>query len=98
MRRWAVETAEEQAGRVHGSGADLISVYLADGLIDEAWSAAERFGARSAWKTLADASATSRPREAAGLYRPEDRRQASPRRTRVYPQGGPHACRDAQLV
>jgi hypothetical protein len=54
-----------------GSGADLISVYLADGLIDEAWSAAERFGAGGAWKILADASATSRPREAAGLYRPQ---------------------------
>jgi len=97
MRRWAVETAEEEAGRVHGSGADLISVYLADGLIDEAWSAAERFGAGSAWKILADASATSRPREAAGPYRPQiDAKllHAAPGST----PGGPHACRDAQLV
>jgi hypothetical protein len=39
----------------------LISIYLAEGLIEQAWSAAERLGAGSAWKALADASATSRP-------------------------------------
>jgi SWIM zinc finger len=86
MRRWAVERSEEQAGRAHGSGADLISIYLADGLLEEAWSAAERFGAGSAWKTLADASARSRPREAAELYRAQIDAKLLHANTRVYPE------------
>jgi hypothetical protein len=86
MRRWAVERAEEQAGRAQGSGADLISIYLADGLLEEAWSAAERFGAGSAWKALADASARSRPREAAELYRAQIGAKLLHTNTRIYPE------------
>ena len=84
MRRWAVKRAEEQAGQAHGSGADLISIYLADGLLDEAWSTAERFDAGSAWKALADASARSRPREAAELYRTQIDAKLLHANTRVY--------------
>jgi tetratricopeptide (TPR) repeat protein len=86
MRRRAVERAEEQAGRAQGSGADLISIYLADGLLEEAWSAAERFGAGSAWKALADASARSRPREAAELYRAQIGAKLLHTNTRIYPE------------
>jgi tetratricopeptide (TPR) repeat protein len=85
-RHWAVKKAEEQAGQAHGSGADLISIYLADGLLEEAWSAAERFGAGSAWKALADASRTSRPREAAELYRTQIDAKLLHANTRVYPE------------
>ena len=84
MRRWAVERAEEQAGQAHGSGADLISIYLAEGLLEEAWSTAERFGAGSARKALADASARSRPREAAELYRTQVDAKLLHANTRVY--------------
>jgi hypothetical protein len=86
QRQWAVETAEELAGRPHASGADLISIYLAEGLVEQAWSAADRFGAGSAWKALADASATSRPREAASLYPPQIEARLRYPDTRVYPE------------
>ena len=86
QRQWAVETAEELAGRPYGSGADLISIYLTEGLVEQAWSAADRFGAGSAWKVLADVSATSRPREAAWLYRPQIDAKLVNADTRIYPE------------
>ena len=86
QRQWAVETAEELAGGPYGSGADLISIYLTEGLVEQAWSVADRFGAGSAWKVLADASATSRPREAAWLYRPQIDAKLVNADTRIYPE------------
>jgi hypothetical protein len=55
-------------------------------LFEEAWSTAERFGAGSAWKALADASARSRPREAAELYRTQIDAKLLHANTRVYPE------------
>jgi len=45
LREWAIAAAEELAGRPHGSGSDLINVYLSESRLEEAWQAAKRFGA-----------------------------------------------------
>jgi hypothetical protein len=45
LREWAIAAAEELAGRPHGSGSDLINVYLSESRLEEAWRAAKRFGA-----------------------------------------------------
>jgi SWIM zinc finger len=73
MRRWAIETAEEQASRAHGSGADLISIYFADGLVDEPTA-----GGGRALPTTDRRQA--HPRQHAGLSRggPHARRHAEP--------------------
>jgi uncharacterized Zn finger protein len=86
MRRWAVESAEKQASGPHGSGADLITIYLAEGMLEEAWDVQRRFSAGAAWKALADASAASRPAEAARLYPPQIEVRLVRPNTSVYPE------------
>ena len=86
MRGWAIAAAEELAGRPHGSGSDLINIYLSESRVEEAWRAAKRFGAGSAWRALAEASAALRPREAAELYRPEIEARLVHANTAAYPE------------
>ena len=86
LREWAIGAAEELAGRPHGSGSDLINVYLSESRVEEAWRAAKRFGAGSAWRELAEASAALRPREAAELYRPEIEARLVHANTAAYPE------------
>jgi hypothetical protein len=86
LREWAIAAAEELAGRPHGSGSDLINVYLSESRLEEAWRAAKRFGAGSAWRALAEASAALRPREAAELYRPEIEARLVRANTAAYPE------------
>lgn len=86
LRGWAIAAAEELAGRPHGSGSDLINVYLSENRLEEAWRAAKRFGAGSAWRALAEASAALRPREAAELYRPEIEERLVRANTAAYPE------------
>jgi hypothetical protein len=86
LREWAIAAAEELAARPHGSGSDLINVYLGESRVEEAWRAAKRFGAGSAGRALADASAALRPREAAELYRPEIDARLVHANTAAYPE------------
>lgn len=69
MRAWAITTAAEQATRPYGNGAALITIYLSEGLLDEAWAAAEAYGPGHAWQALAGASGPDRAVEATSLYR-----------------------------
>lgn len=69
-RRWAIETAHELAQRPFGSGAALVEIALSEQDLEAAWAAAERHGPGHLWQPLSDASAATRPRAAADLYRP----------------------------
>jgi hypothetical protein len=71
QRDWAMGQLETAAQQPFGSGASLIEIHLAEERFDEAWHAADRFGAGNAWRQLAAASVTRRPVSAAGLYRPK---------------------------
>ena len=73
-------------GAARSSGSDLIIVHLSESRVEEAWLAAKRFGAGSAWRALAEASAALRPREAAELYRPEIEAQLVHANTAAYPE------------
>ena len=70
MRTWALTEARRQAAKPFGSGATLIEIALGEKDLDAAWAAAEEFGAGHEWQRLAEASARSRPLDAAELYRP----------------------------
>lgn len=84
-RAWALATAEQQAQRF-GDGSVLIRVALAEGDLVAAWDAAHRFGAGSAWRELAEASAADLPFDAAQLYRPHLDELLRYPDTRAYPE------------
>lgn len=54
-----------------GDGSEPVQIALADKDLPTAWAAYDRFGARFAWRQLADASSADLPIAAADLYRPE---------------------------
>jgi uncharacterized Zn finger protein len=68
-RAWALGVATVPAKRAYGDGSVLVDLALASGDLEAAWAAARSYGAGSAWRALADASAETRPVEAAALYR-----------------------------
>jgi hypothetical protein len=86
QRRWAIEQLEAAAQEPFGSGATLIEIHLAEERFDEAWAAADRFGAGHAWQQLATASVTRRPAAAAALYRPKVEALLTHAVTRNYPE------------
>ncbi len=67
-REWAIAWATERAASRYGDGAELVDIALAEGDLDAAVAAAERFGAGRAWERLAIECATARPGVAAELY------------------------------
>ena len=67
-RAWAIDWANERAERL--GGALPIELALSDGDLDRAWASVDAYGAGTAWRRLAEASESSRPRRAADLYRP----------------------------
>lgn len=69
-RAWALAEAHRLAGERFGSGAALIEIALREQDLDAAWAAAEQHGPGHLWQPLSDASAATRPRQAAELYRP----------------------------
>jgi uncharacterized Zn finger protein len=86
MRTWALTQARLQAAKPFGSGATLIEIALGENDLDSAWAAAVKFGAGHEWQRLAEASARSRPLDAAELYRPGiDQDLAQGPNTKVYP-------------
>jgi hypothetical protein len=85
-RAWAIAAVEELAARPTGPrGAPLVEIALAEGELDAAWSAAERFGAGAMWQELADASRDTRPRAAGDLHRADLERRLDRPDTRAYP-------------
>lgn len=84
-RAWALERAEQHTGG-HRQGALLVELALVDGDLDRAWVAADQHGAGQMWGALAKASAQSRPRQAADLYRPELGRRLVHADTKAYPE------------
>jgi hypothetical protein len=71
QRAWGIGEAERLAAQPHGSGAYLVEIALAEDRLDDAWSAAKRFGAGHAWEALVKASQNKRPADAARLYVPK---------------------------
>ena len=71
QRAWGIGEAERLAAQPYGSGAYLVEIALAEDWLDDAWSAAKRFGAGHAWEALAKASQNQRPADAARLYVPK---------------------------
>lgn len=85
-RQWALATARQQAAAPYADGAALVEIFLAEDDVDAAWEAAESYGAGRQWETLAAASATARPLDAARLYRQQvDTDLAAGADTRRYP-------------
>jgi len=83
-RVWALAAARSLA-KGPGGGAALVDIALHEGDLDSAWAAAQEYGPGHQWETLAQASAESRPIQAAELYRPHiERDLASPPNTRLY--------------
>jgi hypothetical protein len=70
-RAWGIGEAERLAARPYGSGAHLVEIALSEDRLDDAWSAAKRFGAGHSWEALVKASQNERPAEAARLYVPK---------------------------
>ena len=66
----AMAVLDELSRGPWGSGAPQIQVAIAEGDLDAAWAAAERYGPGHAWKELAGALAKSQPGRAAWLHRP----------------------------
>jgi hypothetical protein len=60
--------------------------YLTEGLIEEAWSAAARFGPGHAWRELAEASGPDRALDAAALFRLPIESKLVNADTRTYPE------------
>lgn len=86
MRTLALSEARHKAAERFGSGATLIEIALGENDLDSAWAAAEEFGTGHEWQRLAEASARSRPIDAAELYRPGiDQDLARGPNTKVYP-------------
>src|SRR4029453_2738627 len=85
-REWLTVSLVECDRWPHGSGSDLINVYLSESRVEEAWRAARRFGAGSGGRGRAEASAALRPREAAELYRPEIEARLVHANTAAYPE------------
>jgi hypothetical protein len=71
QRAWGIGEAERLAAQPYGSGACLVEIALAEDRLDDAWSAAKRFGAGHAWEALVKASEKLRPADAARLYVPK---------------------------
>jgi uncharacterized Zn finger protein len=71
QRAWGIGEAERLAAQPYGSGAYLVDIALAEDRLDDAWSAAKRFGAGHAWESLVKASQNQRPADAARLYVPK---------------------------
>ncbi len=71
QRVWGLAEAERLADRPYQSGAHLIEIALAEDRLDDAWTAAYRFGAGHAWEALVKASERTRPVDAARLYVPK---------------------------
>lgn len=69
MRGWALTVARGHASQPYADGAALVDIALDEGDLDAAWDAARQFGAGQQWEALAAASATSRPLDAAKLFR-----------------------------
>ncbi len=70
-RVWAYDHARHLAATDRFLfGTVLVQLCMSDGDIDAAWEAADRYGAGSAWRELADRGAKARPIAAADLYRP----------------------------
>ncbi|MDJ1372764.1 SWIM zinc finger family protein [Gulosibacter molinativorax] len=84
-RAWARESVEAYADR-EGNGDAAIEIALADDDIEQAWMAHGRWGSRHAWRKLAEASASEKPREAADLYRPYLNQLLPQANTQVYPE------------
>jgi uncharacterized Zn finger protein len=71
QRTWGSAEAERLAGQPYGNGAYIIEIALAEDRLDDAWTAAERFGAGHSWEALVKASTKRRPADAARLYIPK---------------------------
>ncbi len=70
-RTWAYDRARHLAATDRFAfGMVLVQLCMSDGDIDAAWEAADKYGAGSAWRELADRGAKTRPVAAADLYRP----------------------------
>lgn len=70
QREWALAIATARAAK-RRDGSEVVQIALADNDLAAAWAAYDRFGARFAWRQLADASSADLPIAAADLYRPE---------------------------
>ena len=67
-REWAIGMATEQAAGRYGNGAVLIEIALAEGDLDAAIAAAERYEPGRTWERLALACVADRPGVAAEMY------------------------------
>lgn len=68
-RAWALAEARTHATTPYRNGAALIEIAISEGDLDLAWEAEREFGAGYSWQPLVDASAESRPIDAARLLR-----------------------------
>ncbi len=85
-RRWAYDHARHLAATDRFLfGTVLVQLCMSDGDIDAAWEAADRYGAGSAWRELADRGAKARPIAAADLYRPGLAKDLREPNSKLYP-------------
>lgn len=96
-RTWAFDHAEQLATDRFTAGALLVQLHLSDGDIEAAWNAADRYGAGSAWKELADRGADTRPVAAADLYRPGLDRDLRHPNSGIYPDVAERLATMAEL-
>ncbi|MGO1544104.1 MAG: SWIM zinc finger family protein [Gulosibacter sp.] len=80
-----IRTVLEDRAQQADNGREVIETALEDDDLDWAWSAAERWGAGHMRRRLADASASTRPDQAAALYREELDDFLRTANTRSYP-------------